>query len=71
LKRVNVDVNPEYSDSLDNEAFSMHLMLEQVESPLVSVPGKKTDLPTMMSPLFTFPAKGKQAFEAGIDEVMR
>ncbi len=48
----------------------MHLMLGQFESPINSISGGKTDLPTVMSPLYTFPAKGKQAFEAGIDEVM-
>lgn len=29
LKRQNVDINPEYSDSLDNELFTVHLMFEK------------------------------------------
>lgn len=29
LKRQNVDINPEYSDSLDSELFTVHLMFEK------------------------------------------
>ena len=29
LKRQNVDINPEYSESLDNELFTVHLMFEK------------------------------------------
>ena len=29
LKRQNVDINPEYSESLDSELFTVHLMFEK------------------------------------------
>ena len=29
LKRQNVDINPEYSESLDHELFTVHLMFEK------------------------------------------
>ena len=67
LKRINVDINPEYSDSLDMDTFAMHLMFEPAEPGGRRTPEKT--LPTVLDPLYTFPARGKDAFEAGLDEV--
>lgn len=63
-----MDINPEYSDSLDMDTFAMHLMFE----PAAEASGRRTPdrtLPTVLDPLYTFPARGKDAFEAGLDEV--
>jgi hypothetical protein len=64
LKKVNVDVNPEYSESLDVETFAMHLMFEPVDAR--KSPNKKR---SMLEPLFMYPSRAKEAFEAGLDEV--
>lgn len=73
LKRQNVDVNPEYSDSLDSDLFTVHLMFEKVSASGIdlTLEGKKEgggrQLPLAMLP--NRHQSGKEAFEAGLDEV--
>ena len=81
LKRMNVDINPEYSESLDMETFAMHLMFQPADEPMPAYSGSSSSpkkgggiigslaLPSVLDPLYTFPARGKEAFEAGLDEV--
>ena len=64
LKKVNVDVNPEYSESLDVETFAMHLMFEPGEAH--KSPNKKKNV---LESLLTYPSRAKEVFEAGLDEV--
>ena len=59
LKRQNVDVNPEYSESLDVELFAVHLMFEPAtgEPPRCEYRAYRT--------------QGRDAFEAGLDEISK
>lgn len=71
LKRQNVDVNPEYSDSLDAELFTVHLMFEKPSAATheaVELEGGKARLAlnAALPPRLT----GKDAFEMGLDEVL-
>ena len=69
-----MDVNPEYSDCLDQEMFTVHLMLEKPSLDTASSQIAATDSNTLVQrfggsllPLRHF--SGKDAFEAGLDEV--
>jgi hypothetical protein len=75
LKRQNVDVNPEYSDSLDHELFTVHLMFEK---PSMDTTGHMTpgDCNTMVQRYGNtlLPHRyltGRDAFEAGLDEITK
>ena len=59
LKRQNVDVNPEYSDSLDVELFAVHLMFEKAVG----------DAPR--GEFRPYRLQGREAFEAGLDEISK
>lgn len=60
LRFADVDVNPQYADSLDVEIFKVHLMFDHAQSP-----------PPHCAPsLALFPAYGTEAFKAGLDEVL-
>ena len=79
LKRVNVDVNPEYSDSLDIELFTVHLMFERCSSSSNSAgsSGAVSPLSPMTSrlppsaclPQYEF--SNKRSFEIGLDEISK
>ncbi len=78
LKRQNVDVNPEYSDSLDAELFTVHLMFEKAVGMLPGADDEsrrdgngdavvaRKSLPSLLPNRHSV---GKDAFEAGLDEV--
>ena len=70
LKRQNVDVNPEYSDSLDAELFTVHLMFEK-PSAATKEAMEAEGGPVRLSPGAVLPPRrvGREAFEAGLDEV--
>jgi hypothetical protein len=65
LKTPDVDVNPQYCDSLDVEIFTVHLMFET--NPSLTPKQKIKDNEIIKLP--TFPKIGVEAFEAGLDEV--
>ena len=70
LKRQNVDVNPEFSDSLDAELFTVHLMFEK-PSAATKEAMEAEGGPVRLSPGAVLPPRrvGREAFEAGFDEV--
>lgn len=59
---MNVDINPEYADSLDDMTFSVHLLFE---------PADDTALNKLENREFanSYQLRGKEAFESGLDEV--
>eukprot|EP00606_Chrysophyceae_sp_TOSAG23-5_P000002 GSChrysophyteH2.ASY1.ANO1.805.1 assembled CDS len=69
LRKQNVDVNPEYDDSLDVELFSAHLMFEASSQSKVDFIQKEG------SSLMQTQAKPKtwnqNTFEAGLDEISK
>jgi hypothetical protein len=75
LKRQNVDINPEYSDSLDAELFTVHLMFEKPTAATAAAAaadgGGGADFGRANSVLAAYasPAQGKSSFEKGLDEV--
>jgi hypothetical protein len=62
LTKINVDINPEYADSLDDMTFSVHLLFE---------PADETALQKVENKEFanSYQLRGKEAFESGLDEV--
>jgi hypothetical protein len=62
LSKQNVDLNPEYSDSLEDAGFSMHLVFDLVEESSLS----KVEFREFAD---SYQLRGKEAFEAGLDEV--
>jgi hypothetical protein len=63
LSKQNVDINPEYADSVDVSTFSVHLLFE--------VPSAASLIkPEFISFAHTYQLRGKEAFEAGLDEVI-
>jgi hypothetical protein len=62
LSKQNVDLNPEYSDSLEDAVFSMHLVFDLVEESSLS----KAEFREFAD---SYQLRGKEAFEAGLDEV--
>jgi hypothetical protein len=85
LKHYNVDLNPAYTDSIDLDHFTVHLMLE-IPPPAASRPtsmslsrGPMKKTSSVDPLLLREPAKGDclkpyykpglAAFEAGLDEV--
>ncbi|CAE7806793.1 unnamed protein product, partial [Symbiodinium microadriaticum] len=61
LSKLNVDINPEYVDSLDDGAFSVHLLFEAAnEKALEKVENREF--------ANTYQLRGKEAFESGLDE---
>ena len=74
LKRQNVDINPEYSDSLDAELFTVHLMFEkptaETAADAASDFGRSNSvLPTFAS--YTLAQHGSLAFERGLEEICK
>jgi hypothetical protein len=65
LKSPDVDVNPQYCESLDVEIFTVHLMFENNPSLAPKQRIKESEL----CKLEVFPRKGIEVFEAGLDEV--
>ena len=63
LKHSDVDINPQYQESLDIELFKVHLMFDISEH---VVPSTATGIVTRLPP---FPRLGLPAFRAGLDEV--
>jgi hypothetical protein len=64
LGKSNVDVNPEYSDSLDSAAFTVHLMFDAVsEASRRRAREKGGEFQD------AYQLRGHEAFEAGLDEV--
>lgn len=64
LSKINVDINPEYSDSIDASTFSAHLMLETPsQAALQKIENQALTL--------IYQLKGKDAFEAGLDELSK
>jgi hypothetical protein len=68
LKHADIDVNPDYADSLDVEIFAVHLMFESSPELLPPLSPARPDLLTRLP---AFPSMGLDAFEAGLDEVLR
>lgn len=62
LAKHNVDLNPEYADSLEEAVFSMHLMFDTVDESSLS----KAEFREFAE---SYQLRGKEAFEAGLDEV--
>jgi hypothetical protein len=75
LKRHNVDINPEYSDSLDAELFTVHLMFEKPTAATAAAAaaegGGTVEFGRANSvlPAYASPVVGKASFEKGLDEV--
>lgn len=63
LSKQNVDLNPEYADSLEDSIFSMHLMFDLVDESSMS----KSEFREFAE---SYQLRGKEAFESGLDEVM-
>jgi hypothetical protein len=64
LSKRNVDVNPEYSDSLEDATFTVHLMFDAVsEAVMQRAKAEKTQF------VDAYQLRGHAAFEAGLDEV--
>jgi hypothetical protein len=63
LSKQNVDLNPEYADSLEDAVFSMHLMFDMVEEASLS----KVEFREFAE---SYQLRGREAFEAGLDEVL-
>lgn len=64
LRHSDVDINPQYSESIDIELLRMHLMLES-DPALIG----QEDSSAKESLLPPFARMGLEAFEAGLDEV--
>lgn len=65
LRHTDVDINPQYSDSIDVEFLTIHLMFETNPALI----GSNADRSQKESLLPPFPRVGLEAFEAGLDEV--
>lgn len=64
LKRNNIDVNPQYAESLDFDLFVVHLIFGTGENPYES---KKYSGDLRHTAPYHKP--GRASFEAGLDEV--
>ncbi len=64
LKYVDVDINPQYADSLDIEIFTVHLMFENDPSLIA-----RANIGKQKQQLLQLPKRGLEAFEAGLCEV--
>lgn len=60
---MDVDINPQYADSLDIEIFTIHLMFEN-EPSLVA----RANAGKQKQQLLQLPKQGLEAFEAGLLE---
>lgn len=79
LKAFQVDINPQYADSLDIELFTIHLMLEDASiatginnsvSSLTSSSGSHDPRSLLLTCLSSYSKAGTESFEAGLDEVI-
>lgn len=64
LSKHNVDINPEYADSVDTSTFSMHLLFEPPSQEVIQKPEYQAFANT-------YQLRGKDAFEAGLDELSK
>ncbi len=62
LHHTDVDINPQYAESLDTEIFKVHLMFDNTNR-------NESSLPNQMISLPTFAALGPDSFRSGLDEV--
>lgn len=62
LSKQNVDINPEYADSIDLATFSIHLLFEVPSAASMTKP-------EYLAFANSYRLRGKEAFEAGLDEV--
>lgn len=69
LKATDVDINPQYSESLDVEIFTVHLMFEN--NPTLTPNPKLRLKDSDVMRLASFPKVGLEAFEAGLDEISK
>lgn len=71
LRHYNVDINPQYADSLDVELFKIHVMFETHEETLDTLKaGRRGAQPDKVMQLPPYHKLGVEAFEAGLDEVV-
>ena len=68
LKRQNVDVNPDYGESLDVELFTVHLMFEK---PLCLVSPNTPSRISSSDVLPSYKFNNRDAFELGLDEISK
>ena len=68
LKRQNVDVNPDYGESLDVELFTVHLMFEK---PMCLVSPNTPSRISSSDVLPSYKFNNKDAFELGLDEISK
>lgn len=66
LRHSDVDVNPQYSDSIDGDTLVINLMFESNPALIGNV--EKSHKESMLP---RFSRQGIEAFEAGLDEVRR
>lgn len=64
LSKDNVDINPEYVDSLDDAVFTVHLLFQAADERAI----EKVENREFAN---TYQLRGKEAFESGLDEVSR
>lgn len=66
LRSADVDINPQYLDSIDQESFVVHLMFE-------SIPSKDSNatFASQGPKLPHYPRAGLESFEAGLDELSK
>lgn len=64
LRHADVDINPQYSDSIDSDALVINLMFESNPALIGNVDKSHKD-----SLLPRYSRQGIEAFEAGLDEV--
>jgi len=66
LSKRNVDVNPEYTDSLEDATFTVHLMFDAVsEAAMQKARMEKTQF------VDAYQLRGQAAFDAGLDEISK
>ncbi len=68
LKRQNVDVNPDYGESLDVELFTVHLMFEK---PMCLVSPNTPSRISSSDVLPSYKFNNRDAFELGLDEISK
>jgi len=68
LKFGDVDINPQYADSLDLELFTIHLMFEN--NPVLITRNHSVPQTSGWIKLDVFPRRGMEAFDAGLQEVI-
>ena len=62
LRNVDVDINPQYADSIDVEIFKLHLMFDQAAR-------NENPPPNHLTTLLPYTVLGPDSFRSGLDEV--